>query len=465
MEKMTGNDDFRDHLSNVDSSGRRVWMYPLKPQGLYTKYRKYVSVFLLAFLILTPFIKINGRPLLMFNILEGKFIIFGSIFWPQDFIVFGIAMMIGILFIALFTMVYGRVFCGWVCPQTIFMEMVFRRIEYWIEGSHTKQKLLNKRPWDRDKLYKKTLKHTIFLLISFGIANIFLSYIIGVDALWEIITDPVSQHLGGFVAILIFTLAFYGVFAFVREIVCTNICPYGRLQGVLLDSDSVVVAYDHQRGEPRGKFKKGQEREIGDCIDCGQCVQVCPTGIDIRHGTQLECVNCTACIDACDNIMDKVGLPRGLIRYDSENAISRNEKWHFTTRTKVYSFILVALIFVEGGLLLNRSNVSATVTRVAGQLYQVRDDDSVSNLYNIKLVNKTFDDIDNIILEPLNLDGDIEVVGNKKLNLPAEGITEGTFFLIVGNESVKPGKNKLEFKIVSGGEVLTKVSTSFFSPN
>src|SRR5690606_5213797 len=304
---------FRDKVATVDKSGKRVWIYPHKPSGKLFNARTILSVIYLIVFFALPFIKYNGQPIFLLNIIERKFILFGQIFWPQDFFIFGLGMVVFIVFIALFTLVFGRVFCGWACPQTIFMEMVFRKFEYWIEGDAPRQKMLNKAPWNTEKIVKKFSKWIIFWLISFLIANTFLAYIIGIDELKKIITEPVSEHMGGFTAIVIFTSVFFFVYAWFREQVCTAVCPYGRMQGVLLDRDSIVVAYDYVRGEPRAKFKKNKERTQGDCIDCFQCVKVCPTGIDIRNGTQLECVNCTACIDACNHMMEAVGLPTGLI--------------------------------------------------------------------------------------------------------------------------------------------------------
>ena len=274
-----------------------------------------------------PWVRVNGDPLMLFNILELRFIVFGIHFTPQDFHLFVIAMITFIVFIALFTAVFGRLFCGWVCPQTIFMEMVYRKIEYWIEGDANAQRRLNKAPWTTEKIRKKVLKQAIFFGIAVLVANTFLAYIIGTDEVIRIATEPISKNRNGFIAMLIFSGVFYFVFAWLREQVCIAICPYGRMQGVLLDKSSITVAYDWVRGEPRTKIKKGQSPVgAGDCIDCNLCVKVCPTGIDIRNGTQLECVNCTACIDACDEVMEKVGRPKQLIRYDSLNGIESGKK-------------------------------------------------------------------------------------------------------------------------------------------
>ncbi|HAP58809.1 MAG TPA: cytochrome c oxidase accessory protein CcoG, partial [Cytophagales bacterium] len=290
-------EEFRDRISTVDEDGKRIWVYPKKPKGRFTSARSWVSYVLLAFLFAGPFLRIGGEPVLLLNVIERKFVILGQIFWPQDFYIFLFGMLVMVVFITLFTVVYGRIFCGWVCPQTIFMEMLFRKIEYAIEGDYMAQKKLSKQRWNREKVLKRGLKHTIFAAIALWIGNTFLAYIIGSEATLALITDGPQEHLGGFIAMVLFSGAFYGVFAFFREQVCTNVCPYGRLQGVLLDRKSVVVSYDHIRGEGRGKLRKGQDREaqgLGDCIDCSLCVKVCPTGIDIRNGTQLECINCTA---------------------------------------------------------------------------------------------------------------------------------------------------------------------------
>ncbi|MBR9978074.1 MAG: 4Fe-4S binding protein, partial [Bacteroidetes bacterium] len=273
---------FRDRIATVDEEGGRNWIYPKKPFGRFFRWRTWVSWLLLAFLFLAPFIRINDEQLLLFNVLERKFVLFGITFWPQDFHLFVLLMIASVVFIFLFTAVYGRIFCGWICPQTIFMEMVFRKIEYLIEGDAHKQRALHAAPWTTGKILKKVSKQVIFFGISFLISNLFLAYIIGMDELLEIVTAPPSAHLTGFITILLFSGAFYFVFSWFREQVCTLVCPYGRLQGVLLDESSVVISYDFVRGEPREKFRKNVERKAGDCVDCHQCVVVCPTGIDIR---------------------------------------------------------------------------------------------------------------------------------------------------------------------------------------
>ena len=291
-------ENFRDHIATVDESGKRKWVYAYKPKGKFYTIRTFLSFFYFIVFFGIPFIYIDGRPFFMFNVPAAKFILFGKVFWPQDFFIFGLAMITFVFFIILFTAAFGRLFCGWACPQTNFMEMMFRKVEYLVVGDVPAQKQLRNAPWSAKKIFKLTLKHILFYLLSFIIANFFLAYIINIKELEKIVTEPVSEHAVGFTAIIIFSAVFYAVYAFFREQACTVVCPYGRLQSVLLDKNSMIVAYDYKRGEPRGNFKKHADEHLGDCIDCFQCVRVCPTGIDIRNGVQMECVGCTACIDA-----------------------------------------------------------------------------------------------------------------------------------------------------------------------
>ncbi|MCO5235876.1 MAG: cytochrome c oxidase accessory protein CcoG [Chitinophagaceae bacterium] len=415
---------FRDRIATVDEKGKRKWVYAHKTKGRLFNIRTWVSWGFFALFIILPFLKYKDRPLFLFNIPEAKFILFGKVFWPQDFFIFGLTMITAIVFIILFTAAFGRLFCGWVCPQTIFMEMLFRKIEFAIEGDAPAQKLLDKSPWNKDKITKKTIKHLIFFSLAFLVSNFFLAYIIGVDELLKIIREPASQHIAGLSSIIIFSGVFYGVFAYFREQACTVVCPYGRLQGVLLDRNSMIVAYDYKRGEPRGKYKKPKTAELspvlGDCIDCFQCVKVCPTGIDIRNGTQMECVGCTSCIDACDKMMDATGRERGLIRYASENGIAEGKKLKFTGRMQFYTILLVVLTGILTALLLSRRDVDGTIMRAGGMLYQERGADSVSNLYNIKVINKTIHDV-SLSLKLENAPGTIIEAEGKSMLVQEKG--------------------------------------------
>ena len=461
---------FRDSIGTINEEGKRSWVYPKKPVGKLYEYRKLVSYVLLIFLFGAPFIHINGNQFLMFNVLERRFNIFGFPFWPQDFHLFVIIMITGVVFVVLFTVAFGRLFCGWICPQTIFLEMVFRRIEYWIEGDRGKQMRLDKMPWNAEKLRKRSIKWSIFFVISFLIANVFLAYLIGSDRLIEYITDGPANHVGTLISLLIFTSVFYFVFAWFREQVCIIVCPYGRLQGVLLDNKSIVVAYDHKRGEKeagRAKFKKSEDRAAtgkGDCIDCAQCVQVCPTGIDIRNGTQLECVNCTACIDACNQMMEAVNLPKDLIRYASEENIEKKSKFTFNARLKGYTAVLVILLGVLTGMLFLRNDVEATVLRLPGQLYEHKGEDIISNVYTYKLINKTTKEIPEVHFELISHKGIIRVVSHDRIQVPEQGLAEGTLFIEVDSHELEDEKEKLKIGVYSEDQLIETTTTVFLGP-
>lgn len=457
---------FRDKLTTVSSEGKRVWVYPKKPKGRLYNYRKIVASVLLLFLFITPFIKYKGDPLLLLNVIERKFIIFGVIFWPQDFHLIVLSIISLVVFIILFTVVFGRIFCGWVCPQTIFMEFVFRQVEYWIEGDYNKQKKLARQEWNFEKIWKKSLKHIVFFGFAFLVANTFLAYIISIDELKLLITDGPFEHAVTFFAVVLFSGAFYFIFAFFREQVCTIACPYGRLQGVLLDEKSIVVAYDHLRGEPKGKHNPLEDRDAsgkGDCIDCHSCVMVCPTNIDIRHGTQLECINCTACIDACDSVMDRIKRPRGLIRYDSEKGITDGKKSIFTPRSIAYSTFLTALLVLVGTLFAFRTDFETTILRQRGTLFQEYGADSYSNIYELEVVNKSRA-AHTVEVKLLNPQGEVITMGDELVIDKGEA-KSGTFLAVLKKDILSSSNTKLKFGIYSDGEMIDEYEVTFIGPN
>ncbi len=462
MTTRKDNEAYRDKISTVDDQGKRSWIYPKKPSGKFYTYRTLLSYLLLILLFAGPFLTINGRPLLLLNIVERKFFIFGIVFWPQDFHLLVLTLIIGIIFIILFTVVFGRIFCGWVCPQTIFMEMVFRKIEYFIEGNAAQQRKLNQAPLSGSKIFKRVLKYTIFYAISFVIGNTFLAYFIGKDELFRIISEPASRHVMGLLGMIFFSTLFFGVFAWFREQACVLVCPYGRLQGVLLDPNSIVVHYDFKRGEPRGAGKRQEKDDRGDCIDCHQCVEVCPTGIDIRNGTQLECVNCTACIDACDNIMTRIKKPKGLIKYSSYNAIENGIKKVITPKVWGYSAILALLCIILVVLLLKRQPVETSILRTPGVMYQMEANHQISNLYNVKVVNKTFEDkeIDLKLIDPKV--GSVMLVGD--LNIPADDFGETAFFVKLPQDKISSTMNSITLGVFSDGELIQTIKTNFLGP-
>ncbi len=454
---------FRDSVATISAEGSRNFIYPKKPKGRLYNLRTLFSVFYLIIFFALPFIKINDEPIFMFNVLERKFIFFGVIFWPQDFFIFGIGMLTFIVFVILFTVVFGRIFCGWACPQTIFMEMVFRKIEYWIDGNSNEQRILKAKPCTIEKIYKRSLKFVIFFLISFIIANFFLAYLISMDKLIAYIKYP-SEHTGTLISLLIFTTIFFFVYWWFREQVCIVVCPYGRLQGVLLDKDSIIVAYDHVRGEQRAKLKDAEHiNNAGDCIDCFACVKVCPTAIDIRNGTQLECVNCTACIDACDDIMEHVNKPKGLIRYASENSITNHVKLKFNNRIKACTVVLSLLLVFLCFLIVTRTDLDVRLMRTSGMAFTTMQDGSISNLYNLKLVNKTHKDIP-IELRLENLPGEIKFVGSNNTIVKKEDYSNIQFFVILNKALVKSWKTKITICLYQKGNKLKTVDANFIGP-
>jgi cytochrome c oxidase accessory protein FixG len=454
-------ESFRDHLATVDEKGKRNWVFAVQPKGKLYRIRSLVSYVYFMLFFGLPFVHVNGRPLFLFNIPEAKFILFGKVFWPQDFFIFGLGMVTFIFFIILFTAAFGRLFCGWICPQTIFMEMLFRKVEFLILGTAGKQKLLKQQPWHGKKIALVATKHIAFFVLAFIIANFFLAYIIGIKQLEKIITEPVGEHVLGFFSIILFSGVFYGVYAFFREQTCTVVCPYGRLQSVLLDKNSMIVAYDYSRGEPRGKVK--QDENLGDCIDCFQCVRVCPTGIDIRDGLQMECVGCTACIDACNDVMLKLNRAPGLIKYASENGIAKGEKLHYTTRMKLYTGLCLLMIAILSLMLVSRKDIDATIMRTPGILFQERGTDSVSNLYNIKVVNKTVKDVP-LFVKVENLGGHVQVIGKAYIPVAKEGQGSGSFFVVLPKTVIKTRKTELQLGLYEGDKKITTLTTNFLGP-
>ena len=460
--------DFRNHIATAEQDGRRKWLYPKKPRGRFHQARIWVSAVLLVIMFGGPFVKINGNPLLMINVVERKFAVLGVIFWPQDNLVFALGLLLFLMGIAVFTAGFGRLWCGWTCPQTVMMEMVFRKLECFIEGDSSAQKALARAPWTTRKVWKKAIKHTVFFLLSFVIGNTLLAYIIGLEELKVIVTDAPTHHLIGLAFMGMFTLLFYGIFARFREQACTFICPYGRFQSTLIDENTIVVAYDNKRGEKRGRFSRAESLEqrsargAGDCLDCFNCVRVCPTGIDIRNGTQMECVNCTACIDACDEVMVKVGRPRGLIRFASLNGIEKNQPVRVTPRIVAYGVILLLLATGLVTLLLTRSEVDVSLLRAPGALFQQTPEGKISNLYLLKLTNKTHHD-KSVELKLEEIEGSLTVLGGQ-LNLAAEKQTDASVLIEIAAANLRSGTTPIVVGVYSASKPIERIKTMFIGP-
>ncbi len=455
---------YRDRISTVTIEGKRNYLHPKIPKGKFINWRNIVGLILLALLFVLPLIKVNGDPFILLDVMHRKFVLFGVIFWPQDTFVMLLLMLSFILFVILFTVTYGRIWCGWLCPQTIFLEIVFRRIEKWIEGSPAKQRKLDNMPWNGEKILKRLSKWVIFYFLSFSFVNAILWYFMSFDRWYEYMID-LGNHASWIMLILVFTTIFFAIYTWFREQICIIACPYGRMQGVLIDTSTIVISYDYLRGEPRGHQKKGSTREttgLGDCVDCHACVDVCPTGIDIRNGTQLECVNCSACIDACDNIMDNVGKPKGLIRYASEKEIRTGKKVGFSPRIIAYSIVLIGILTFAIVTLVTRDDVEAVILRTPGVIYQKAGPDSLINLYNINVVNKTRQE-KHIVVKLLNHKGRVTMIGGK-ITVEPEKRTQAVLFVKVANSDLESEKIKMKLGVYLDGEEIDQVETKFFSP-
>ncbi len=457
---------FRDSVATIEQSGTRKWVYPKKPKGKFTNYRDLVTLFLLAIFFILPFIKLNGNPFLKINIIDREFFIIGQPFYPQDFFILALGAITSVVFIILFTVVFGRIFCGWICPQTIFMEGVFRKIEYWIEGDRNKQIKLANQPWTGEKIWKKTLKWSIYVIISLIITHWMFMYIVGYQDVLKIMQEGPVVYPTNFIVMIIFTGLFYFVFAWFREQVCTLVCPYGRLQGVLIDKETINVFYDFNRGENRAKWRKGEDRKAagkGDCIDCNQCVVVCPTGIDIRNGQQLECINCTMCIDACDEVMVKTGLPKGLIRYATQDEIEKEEKFKFTTRMKAYSVVLLALLGFLGYLLNNRGTLEAKFIKPAGSTYYVKDG-RINNTYNYTFLNKSNKDhtVTIKVIKPAK--GEVIFSGENVILLKRDNLLKGTVNISFPEADISQPRQNITIGVYENGKLLDTFDTYFEGP-
>lgn len=442
---------FRDRPINIDDTGKRKWIFARKPKGKWYTRRTIVGWIFLSFLVLAPFIQIGGNPLMLLDIAHRKFILFGQVFMPQDTYILALIMAVTVVSFVLFTVAFGRLWCGWACPQTLFLEHVFRRIEYLFDGNYRNGKHVPSTG------IKKIAKHAVFILTSIFFTNAFLNWFTGPERLYEIVSSPITANLGGFLVMIGISLFYYWIYAFFREQVCTMVCPYGRMQGVLIDSKTISVAYDYKRGEPRGP------KASGACISCNRCVSVCPTGIDIKNGTQLECTNCTACIDECNQVMTALKRPLNLIRYTSVDEIENGKSSFFNARTIAYSAVLVVLFAVLVVVISRKTDVDTTIQRLPGTLFQKIDAVTYSNVYNIKFVNKTAKtkDLTLKIITPYS--GSIDISGTQ-LNVKAHSNLESVVMVKLPKEVLNGKSTALKIGIYENDKLLETIETNFFGP-
>jgi cytochrome c oxidase accessory protein FixG len=456
---------FRDELASIAPDGRRKWVYARQPAGRFYRRRTVLSWFLLAFLIGAPFVEVGGLPLVLLDVIERRFVLFGLVFWPQDFHLVVLLALTCLVTLALSTAAFGRVWCGWLCPQTIFMEMLFRKIEYGIEGSAEQQVRRKRGPWTGERILRAGAKHAVFFALSFGIANVFLAWIIGAAELKTIVTDPPGQHVQGLAAITVFSFVFYAVFARFREQACLVACPYGRVMSSLIDPETIKVTYDRTRGEPRGKRRAGVPADAasGDCVDCYQCVTVCPTGIDIRNGVQLECLDCTACIDACDTVMTRLGRPRGLIRLTSHRAVTGGASRKVPVRIAAYAGVWLALVALVATLIVRRPALDVLILRQAGTLFTPVEGDRLANFYTVQVFNRTGQSqtFEIVAVEPD--DARITPLGPLS-NVAPYALLESRLALAVPASETAGAATPVRFEVRTGGRTLQRIESSFVGP-
>lgn len=375
-----------DHRSSLNRDGTHAKVVPADVKGRFTAARHVVFVVLILIWASLPWIPIGGHPAVFLDVPARRFFLFGFTFNAQDFWL-AFFLITGVLFtLIVLTTTLGRVWCGWACPQTVFLEGLFRPLERLIEGPRNLHIARDAGPWDFAKIWRKVVKHTAFVALGLFVAHVFLAYFVSIPSLFQMIAEGPSTHWTAFTWTTAVGLVLYGNYAFFREQLCLVICPYGRLQSVLTDDDSMVVGYDVQRGEPRGKGAKGKREGLGSCVDCGRCVAVCPTNIDIRNGLQIDCIGCTQCIDACDEIMDKLGEPRGLVRYDSLRGLRHEKHRFFRPRLVLYAFLGLLGLTVATLSLRQRVVLHAQLLRMAGTVYVV-DGESTRNQFEVHLVS------------------------------------------------------------------------------
>jgi len=373
-----------DSVTTIREDGSRFFLHPADVRGFFQRHRKWTGLFLIGLYLVLPWINIGGQPAVFLDVGGRRFHFFGYVLAFQDawLLFFGITGLGFALFFA--TALLGRLWCGWACPQTVFLEHVYRPIERLIEGDAVQRRKLDAAKWTGEKILKRSLKQVCFILVSAVISHLFLAYYVSLPELWAMMHEAPTEHWGAFLFVFLFTAVNYFNFAWFREQLCIVICPYGRLQSALTDDNTMVIGYDEKRGEPRGK---ASDPNAGHCIDCNRCVQVCPTGIDIRHGLQLECIGCAACIDACDEIMTKLDRPAGLVRYDSLNGLDGKKTRWLRPRTILYSLLLLVGISVATFAFSTVRPASLSVTRMVGSPYIVSDD-AVRNQFLVRVVNK-----------------------------------------------------------------------------
>ena len=451
-----------ESLSSIHADGSRKFVHPSDVRGPFTHWRRISSLALLVIYIALPWIPINGFPAVFLDVQERRFHFFGLTLATQDLWV-GFFLIAGLAFCLFFvTSLFGRIWCGWTCPYTVFLEHIYRRIERLIDGDGPVRRRLEDAPWTAGKVTRRVVKHALFIFVSAIIAHVFLSYFVSIKGLYAMMQRSPEGHTLAFGVMLFLTGALYFSFSWFREQFCIIMCPYGRLQSALTDDNTINIAYDRKRGEPRGKAGS----TTGDCIDCRRCVQVCPTGIDIRNGLQLECIGCAACVDACDDIMTKIGRPKGLIRYDSHAGMHGGKTRFLRPRTIFYSCILAAGMIAFGFATTRIEPLRASVVRMVGSQYYLGDG-VVRNQFLVRVINKR----NAPSTYKLELIGDVpagmSITGNEQtLKLAPMGEEQKTIVLSMPEkEYTAPSKVQIKVTDTERGDTMTTRVMEFLGPD
>jgi cytochrome c oxidase accessory protein FixG len=444
--------------SSLSTDGKRNFIYPADVKGRFTRARQIVFVALIAIYAALPWIKIGGEPAVFLDIVRRRFYLFGATFNAQD-----IWMTVFLLTGAAFALVYatallGRGWCGWACPQTVFLEAVYRRIERLVEGPREKRIRRAHGGWTFDRVWRKAVVHAVWIVVSLVLAHVFLAYFVSVPELFSMMRHEPAEHPEAFLLVSALSSVLYFNFAWFREQFCVVMCPYGRLQSALVDPDSLVIGYDELRGEPRGKAK---DTDRGDCVDCNRCVVVCPTGIDIRNGLQMDCIACTQCIDACDDVMRRLGQPAGLIRYDSLNGLAGKPKRVVRPRILIYTALGVLGLVVATVSMRGRASFEANVLRVQGAPY-VLEAGGVRNAYRVHLVNKT-GKAATFHLASEGPDGMAFTVPLADVRLDSLDSTEAPVFATVPREKYR-GPSTVRFVVTAEGGEKRTITAPFLGP-
>lgn len=461
-------------ITSGDDDGGRPWLYPSPSHGTFWTWRLVVGWALIALFTALPLIDIGGKPAIFLDLARRQFTFFGTTFHATDTIFLMLLLLSALLAIGLITALFGRVWCGWGCPQTVYLEFVFRPIEQLVEGASTHRKNLDEGPWTAEKVARKGVKHTLFAAVALALAHTFVAYFVSWDRLLTWMAEPPTEHWGYFVMMAFTTGLILFDFAYFREQMCVRICPYAKFQSVLLDRDSLIVSYDESRGEPRGrrtreqrkKENEGVELDLGDCIDCGACVRTCPTGIDIRDGLQLECVNCTQCIDACNDIMRQVGKPEGLIRFTSENALEDEETNIFRPRVFIYAALLAVALGSFGFLLANRSATEIDVRRAPGSAFKHLEqaDGAIANQLRFRIRNGTQSE-KTYTVEPLSpKETSIKPIGPAETPIGPGEMKRLGAWVLVPPEKFVGGQVEARFAIRADGKKIGERSFELLGP-